>query len=609
MSFLGTVARILIKNAANSLGFGLGDSAVEIWEAWHKETPSTERKLAEVQEMAHLSPAEAGDLAKKIVLELAADQPDTLREQVAAVLTQVPEATRRSLRRPEDPSGKSLRPSTTVDGPESVRVLLPTSLPRFKAGEAPPGVGDWELMELLGVGGFGEVWKARNPFLDSAPPAALKFCTDKEAARTLRHEAGVLNQVMRQGTHPGLVRLLHSYLRADPPCLEYEYVEGGDLAGVIRDWHRGGAVSLDCVTQTVLQLAEIVGFAHRLDPPVVHRDLKPANVLVQRGPGGALLLKVADFGIGGIAASQAIKELTEKPVWHMTALATGTCTPLYASPQQAAGHPPDPRDDVFALGVLWHQMLTGNLALGRPGGSGWKKKLLGQGMNADLVELLENCFEDDPDLRPRDAAEMAPRLREHAGQAGGAGVILPPKTVPTAQNEPEVGTSAPAPGAKSVGQAGQAEEKPAAPRLWQQYTREEIPSLFGLEFSQAIWNVGYVRREKMLFLLVTLEKEGVEEKFQYKDHFMGPDLFQWQSQNRTRQDSQDGQALSRHAELSYRAHLFVRATKKLKGKPVPFRYCGEVSFVEWENEAPITIRWRLTHPVPENLWAELKVPV
>src|SRR4051812_36286312 len=99
MSLLWTVARILVKNAANAVGFGLGDSAVEIWEAWHREAPSPEQKLAEVQEVAQLSPGDVGDLAKKIVLELAADQPDTMREQIAAVLTQVPGATRRSLRR------------------------------------------------------------------------------------------------------------------------------------------------------------------------------------------------------------------------------------------------------------------------------------------------------------------------------------------------------------------------------------------------------------------------------------------------------------------------------------------------------------------------------
>src|SRR5437763_1952449 len=84
---------------------------------------------------------------------------------------------------------------------------------------------DLELVELLGVGGFGEVWKARNPFLSSAEPVALKFCLDPAAASTLRHEAGVLDRVMRRGRHPDIVQLRHTYLSAEPPCLEYELVE------------------------------------------------------------------------------------------------------------------------------------------------------------------------------------------------------------------------------------------------------------------------------------------------------------------------------------------------------------------------------------------------
>ncbi len=612
MRFLWTVARILAKNAANSLGFGLGDSAVEIWEAWSKETPSAEQRLAEVQEVAQLSQVKASDLAKRIVLELATDQPDTRCDQVAAVLTQIPENTRRSLRRPADPSGKSLRPSMAVDGPESVRALLPTKLPRFKAGDCPLAGVDLELVELLGVGGFGEVWKARNPFLDGVPQVALKFCTDIEAARTLRHEAGVLNQVMRQGTHPGIVRLLHSYLRADPPCLEYEYVAGGDIAGVIRDWHCSGTCPIELFTSVITELADIVGFAHRLTPPVVHRDLKPANILVQSGPGDTLQLTVTDFGIGGIAANQTIKELAAKPAWHVTAMATGTYTPLYASPQQTAGKPADPRDDVHALGVLWYQMLTGNLSAGRPGGSWWKKKLAGQGMKAELIELLEGCFEEEPENRPRDAAELASRIRDCTALPGGSeAILLPPGPIATPPSTQERINPTQAPESASVEKDEWVEEKPvaaAAARLWKQYTRQNIPPLFGMEFSEAIWNVGYVRREKLLILLVTLEKAGVEEKFQYVDHFLAPDLFQWESQNRTRKESTDGQALSRHAELGYQVHLFIRRTKKLKGKPVPFHYCGEVRFVEWENETPITIRWRLANPVPKHLWPMFQVP-
>jgi superfamily II DNA or RNA helicase/diadenosine tetraphosphate (Ap4A) HIT family hydrolase len=147
-------------------------------------------------------------------------------------------------------------------------------------------------------------------------------------------------------------------------------------------------------------------------------------------------------------------------------------------------------------------------------------------------------------------------------------------------------------------------------RLWQSYSREQIPPLFGMEFSQAIWNVGYVRRSGHIFLLVTLDKEGHASAFQYRDKFLGPDLFQWQSQNRTRRDSADGQEIREHRQKNVPVHLFVRAQKKRAGQSgaAPFIYCGDVEFVDWEGDAPITVRWRLSEPVPRRLQQELAVP-
>jgi superfamily II DNA or RNA helicase/HKD family nuclease len=156
-------------------------------------------------------------------------------------------------------------------------------------------------------------------------------------------------------------------------------------------------------------------------------------------------------------------------------------------------------------------------------------------------------------------------------------------------------------------EGGAGPERAGAPTLWGHYPRQDIPPLFGLEYSEAVWNVGYVRRGDQLFLLVTLEKGGLAESFQYQDRFLGPDLFQWQSQNRTRRDSAEGRAISGHRELGYRVHLFVRRAKKIKGKQAPFVYCGEVRFVDWEGDGPVTVRWRLAEAVPQPLRATLQV--
>lgn len=122
----------------------------------------------------------------------------------------------------------------------------------------------------------------------------------------------------------------------------------------------------------------------------------------------------------------------------------------------------------------------------------------------------------------------------------------------------------------------------------QQYSREQIPKLFGLEFNPAIWNTGFVKAEKDIFLLVSLKKTGMSQEHLYEDRFIPPHHFQWQSQNRTTQDSKDGKLILDHEKLGVSVHLFVRDTKR-----GPFRYEGPVRFESWTGERPITVTWRL----------------
>ncbi|MEO2177015.1 MAG: DUF3427 domain-containing protein, partial [bacterium] len=136
-------------------------------------------------------------------------------------------------------------------------------------------------------------------------------------------------------------------------------------------------------------------------------------------------------------------------------------------------------------------------------------------------------------------------------------------------------------------------QQPGA-QLWHEYMRAEIPPRFGLQFNTGSWNQGYVVDGDHMFLLVTLDKSGKVEEHQYADKFLDREVFQWVRQNRTKRDSPTGRRIANHESNGMLVHLFVRNQgKKPDGTAAPFVYCGEATFIDWEEDQPITVRWRL----------------
>jgi len=323
-------------------------------------------------------------------------------------LIAIPAHVRQSLKRPEDPTGRSVPNAFALKAVDDVVKLLPARPPQFRPAMALPGMAGWTLEKLLGIGGYGEVWLARHNRVANLC-GAVKFCIG-ETARELQHESSIIDRLMTADRHPNIVPLTNANLDADVPWLMYEYVSGGTLT----DWiHQLQALTPEVRIKQVMtalkQLTEAVASFHRLDPPLIHRDLKPANILLDRKNNK---LRITDFGIGAVAAKTILLEESRGQSTRGGRLHThmrGSHTPLYASPQQRTGADPDPRDDVHALGVIAYQMLTGHLAQGA--GPDFADDLNEAGAPASLIELLGKCVAQKAERRPKNVLELLEKLQ------------------------------------------------------------------------------------------------------------------------------------------------------------------------------------------------------
>src|SRR5262249_55985904 len=206
-----------------------------------------------------------------------------------------------------------------------------------------------------------------------------------------RGTGAVLCRGVRGGGRPrGIVAWQEPPLGGPPPYLRYELVSGGDLGKVIRSWHKEGSPPPVSESLTMMRhLARIVAFAH--GKGIVHRDLKPANILLQLAPDGRVAPRIADFGIGGIISQQTWERAKLAGGGRfLTTAVRGAFSFLYASPEQKAGGDPDPRDDVYALGIIWYQTLTGDLASELP--ADWQERLSERGLSAPALEVLKLCL-------------------------------------------------------------------------------------------------------------------------------------------------------------------------------------------------------------------------
>jgi len=417
-ALLDSLGRALCDKARRALlgELRFGDVLPEVakctLEQVHKQL-STEDLRAAIGEVAAQEPHAYAARLLNVVAGLERLHPVPFKEPLKAYLSCWPAMVRQVLRRPSDPKGHRPPEGVQFYKPDDLLMFLPARLPLFRAGANPPHLDDWTLSSFRGIGECSEVWAGESAKRPDLSPGALKFITDPQTAAQLVANQDLLVKVFELNDVPGIVPLRAAYLDCDPPCLDVGYVYGYDLTGLMHEWSwRYEAPKPEATARIVRRLAEIVGAAHQRG--VVHRDLKPSNVLFHPTEGGKFTVWVTDFGWGQIAAARAIelgKGGTPRGEQHRLEL-RGAYSPLYACPQLSLAHPPDPRDDVYSLGVIWYQMLKRSAHAHPPVGQDWADEFRGHGFPDAQAKLLGACLATRPDRRPRDAAELADRLHQ-----------------------------------------------------------------------------------------------------------------------------------------------------------------------------------------------------
>jgi serine/threonine-protein kinase len=293
---------------------------------------------------------------------------DELRREVESLLAQKDWSSGALMNRPAWQAVTDLSGDSTATQPGETALL-----------GFPPGTilaQRYRIVNLLGQGGMGEVYRADDLLLGQ--PVALKFLP-----RAASSDAGLLarfrNEVRmaRQVAHPNVCRVYDIGEAEGLTYLTMEYVDGEDLASLLR---RIGKLPQDKALEVARKLCAGLAAAH--DKGVIHRDLKPSNIMLD----GKGQVRITDFGLAGVA--EQIRDLRSG-------------TPAYMAPEQLVGREVTPRSDVYALGLVLHELFTGK----RP-----SRETRNPELDPVVERVILRCLEEDPSMRPATALSVAAAL-------------------------------------------------------------------------------------------------------------------------------------------------------------------------------------------------------
>jgi len=280
--------------------------------------------------------------------------------------------------------------------PSSSHVGRLASSESIEAGGFTPGtvlIERYRIIGLVGRGGMGEVYRADD--LKLGQPVALKFLPKELSSDRTRQDRFFAEvRTARQVSHPNVCRVYDIAEAAGQHFLSMEYVDGEDLASLLR---RIGRLPQDKALDIARQLCAGLAAAH--DRGVLHRDLKPSNVMVD-GRGRA---RITDFGLAVAAGEAAEGELSG--------------TPAYMAPEQFMGETASVRSDIYALGLVLYELCTGKKAVDSVTFAGYRKKHADESptapseivkeMDPAVERVILRCLEKNPQRRPASAAQVA----------------------------------------------------------------------------------------------------------------------------------------------------------------------------------------------------------
>jgi eukaryotic-like serine/threonine-protein kinase len=290
-------------------------------------------------------------------------------------------------------------------------------------------LGPYEIVSLLGAGGMGEVYRARDSRLKrevavKVLPQALSL--DSDRLRRFEQEAlatAALN-------HPNILAVFDIGTHEGSPYVVSELLEGETL----RERLRGGSIAVRKTLDYALQIAHGLAAAH--EKGIIHRDLKPENLFITKDG----RVKILDFGLAKLTQPEGGSHTSLPTLTHATEAGAVMGTAGYMSPEQVRGTSVDPRSDIFSFGAIFYEMLSGKRAFHRDTAADTMSAILkedppdfsetNRNVSPALERIVQHCLEKNPESRFHSASDVAFDLEHLSGTSGSSARVTSVETGP-----------------------------------------------------------------------------------------------------------------------------------------------------------------------------------